>query len=555
MVKNGTRERKTVRETTTITMTTTSNKRHVSASSRKPKKGNRQTTEIEQRNTNKIVFRVLLLVSCLKLLLIPTYRSTDFEVHRNWLAVTYSLPLKQWYLNTESQWTLDYPPLFAWFEYLLARLAKFVDPTMLNIQNFNYASTETILFQRGSVILLDLVFAQGVKEVGKVFCSAYVDHVIFAVLSLCNVGLLVVDHVHFQYNGFLLGILLLAIANVSRVNEQSSILQGTFWFALLLNLKHIYLYVAPVFAIWLLRSYCMNGNSLFKRLFALASIAVLVLIVSFGPFLSQLPQVFSRLFPFKRGLVHSYWAANAWPLYIALDKALTMLMIRLGRLKHVKSAVMTGGLVQEQSFSVLPTPSPLLTFSFTLLSIIPALYRLASDKEYATNRRQFLRCLVLCALGSFIFGWHVHEKAILTGIVPLCVLAASSIDDARVYLILNSSGHTALLPLLYPNDLTPLKILLLVLYMIASFIIFSRRFKQHVLRSFEYLYVINLPLLVVYETVLHKLIFDEQLPFLPLALTSIYCSIGVIYSWILYYCMFLRCNSTNVQNSQRSKVE
>ncbi|KAL6258529.1 hypothetical protein P5V15_010486 [Pogonomyrmex californicus] len=505
------------------------------------------------KDADGALLKTFLLITCIKILLIPTYRSTDFEVHRNWLAITNSLPIEEWYVNAQSPWTLDYPPLFAWFEYCLSQVAAIFDSEMLRVENLNYASPATIYFQRSTVIFTDLIFAYGVRETGRTFCKSLNSHVIFIFLSLCNIGLLIVDHIHFQYNGFLLGILLISMANVSKTDRQISVLQGAAWFAILLNLKHLYVYVAPAYTVWLLKSYCLTNGKFFKRLFSLGLIILTVLAVSFGPFRTQLSQVISRLFPFKRGLVHSYWAANGWALYIGVEKILSVIWKQLGWLKDIKSAVMTGGLVQEQNFVILPTPTPISTFLLTFVAMFPALWCLLYKKSYM-NSKYFVKCIVLCALSSFMFGWHVHEKAILTAIIPLCVLAAIDAQDARIFIILSNAGQTALLPLLHPDNLSSLKLLLSLTYMLASILVLTNQHGKPLLRLHEWLYVILLPLVTIYEVVLHKLLLGDKLPFLPLAFTSVYCAIGITYCWILYYYIYLK-NNTRINETARNKLD
>lgn len=148
---------------------------------------------------------------------------------------------------------------------------------------------------------------------------------ICALSILLSPGLLIIDHIHFQYNGFLYGILILSIV---WARKQSSLLWSGITFAILLCFKHIYLYLSLAWFVYLLRAYCLDPRSIRRPRFQNAlklGIGVLgVFGLAFGPFVywNQLLQLKERLFPFSRGLCHAYWAPNIWAIYAFVDRVL-----------------------------------------------------------------------------------------------------------------------------------------------------------------------------------------------------------------------------------------
>ncbi len=153
-----------------------------------------------------------------------------------------------------------------------------------------------------------------------------------ALSVLLSPGLLIIDHIHFQYNGFLYGILILSMV---LARNQSTLLLSGILFSALLCFKHIYLYLAPAYFVYLLRAYCLGHSQAFPyftirflNCVKLGLGIIGVFVSAFGPFAlwSQLDQVLRRLFPFSRGLCHAYWAPNVWAVYSFLDRILIYCM-------------------------------------------------------------------------------------------------------------------------------------------------------------------------------------------------------------------------------------
>jgi alpha-1,3-glucosyltransferase len=194
----------------------------------------------------------------------------------------------------------------------------------------------------------------------------------------------------------------------------------------------------------------------------------------------------------------------------------------------------TRGLVGDTSFAVLPEITPRTTFMLTLVFQAIPLIKLFFDPTWDS----FIGAVTLCGYASFLFGWHVHEKAILLIIIPFSLIALRDRRYLGAFRPLAVAGHVSLFPLLFTAAEFPIKTVYTIFWLVLFLLSFDRlapassRPRIFLLDRFSLVYIAFSIPLIVYSSLLHGAVFGDKFEFLPLMFTSSYSAVGVVGSWV-----------------------
>lgn len=158
------------------------------------------------------------------------------------------------------------------------------------------------------------------------------------------------------------------------------------------------------------------------------------------------------------------------------------------RLNIDRSAVnsVTRGLVGNSSFAVLPDVPPVVCFFLTLgfqIVRIPLLLLNLNTKDMQPflirllikpTWEAFIGAVTLCGYASFLFGWHVHEKAILIVIIPFSLIALRDRRYFGAFRPLAVAGHVSLFPLLFTAAEFPVKTVYTIFWLVLFLLAFDR---------------------------------------------------------------------------------
>ncbi|CAK7272670.1 Glucosyltransferase-like protein [Sporothrix epigloea] len=362
----------------------------------------------------------------------------DYEAQRHWMELTTHLPISQWYFHNLEWWGLDYPPLTAYHSWLLGWVGSRIDTSWFALHASRGLETpELKIFMRATVIVSEyLIYIPAVvifvRRFSRLSGVASWTASVALVAILLQPATMLIDHVHFQYNTVMLGLVTASMSSMLA----GRLLWAAVFFVCALGFKQMALYYAlPVFSFLL--GTCVFPRLNVPRLLGIAaatavSFALLVLPLLAGtvydlrhgivarpelrpativplplfanvlgpwldpkafyyPIVEQLIQMIHRVFPLARGLfedkVANFWcAANV----------------------VVKLRQYPAELLQRASLGA------------TLLAIVPPNLVLF----IRPSRLLLPYAFAATAWGFFLFSYQVHEKSVLLPLLPMTLMLA-----------------------------------------------------------------------------------------------------------------------------------
>ena len=385
------------------------------------------------------------------------------------MEVTTQLPVSQWYFHDLEWWGLDYPPLTAYHSWIMGKIGGLVNPAWFALFTSRGSGDPTLkIFMRATVIISEyLIYIPAVvvfaRRYSRVHGVATWTSSVALVAILMQPATILIDHIHFQYNTVMLGLVLASINSMLAERYKSAAV----FFVAALGFKQMALYYAfSVFAYLLGK--CVTPRINIPRLLGialatLASFAILVLPLILGTLydryrgidsrpelngpppalplfpgvaeyldtsstiyalVQQMIQMIHRIFPFSRGLFEDK-VANFW--------CAANVVIKLR--KYPAELLQKGALAA------------------TLLAIIPPNVILFARPRKTTLPLAF----AATAWGFFLFSYQVHEKSVLLPLLPMTLLLAGKQGlhgDTRSWVgFANLLGAWTMFPLLRRVDL------------------------------------------------------------------------------------------------------
>ncbi|KAI1261784.1 ALG8 glycosyltransferase family ALG6 [Xylariaceae sp. FL1019] len=393
----------------------------------------------------------------------------DYEAQRHWMEITTHLPVSQWYFHDLQYWGLDYPPLTAYHSWLLGIVGSYINPAWFALYTSRGICDPNLkIFMRSTVIVSEyLIYIPAVvvftRRYSRLLGVAQWSASVALVAILMQPGLILIDHVHFQYNTVMLGFVVACMSSALA----GRYLWAAIFFVAALGFKQMALYYAPVVFAFLLGS-CIFPQIKIGRFFGIAAVTILSFVILilplflsvlydqtrgitahpslegthpplpiftflepyldtdalYYPFVEQLVQMIHRVFPFARGLFEDK-VANFWCAANAVIK-----------LRNYPSE-----LLQKLSLAA------------TLAVIAPS----CAIVFFRPRKDLLPYAFAATAWGFFLFSYQVHEKSVLLPLLPMSLLLAGKQglgEEIRAWVgFANILGAWTMFPLLQRVDL------------------------------------------------------------------------------------------------------